>query len=160
MDTLGQRVKKVIVFNGYTMTQFAKELNISQSMVSKICSDKAIPSERTISDICRIFNVNKEWLMYEYGEMTNKQSLEAELSEKLDPDNSLSGDIKEALVSALAKIPPTAWNIVAEYLENIAAEHKKTPDAATAYMEGYREGLLAAQKVQKIVDGLSNDPDE
>lgn len=69
MDTLGKRIKFIIDCNKLTMTEFAVKLNISQSMVSKICADKAIPSERTLLDICRIFNINIKWLQHNQGEI-------------------------------------------------------------------------------------------
>jgi transcriptional regulator with XRE-family HTH domain len=69
MDTLGKRIKHIINFNKKTMTDFAKSINISQSMVSKICADKAIPSARTLHDICRIYNVSYSWLQYNAGSM-------------------------------------------------------------------------------------------
>ena len=81
--TLGSRVEEVIKHHEITKTKFAKELGISQSMVSKICSGKAIPSDRTISDISRVFCVNKEWLQNGTGEMivASKESMIA-LSDK------------------------------------------------------------------------------
>lgn len=81
--TLGSRIEEVIKRHEITKTQFAKELNISQSMVSKACSDKATFSNRTIADICRIYNVNREWLTNGTGEMivASKESMIA-LSDK------------------------------------------------------------------------------
>lgn len=162
MGTLGKRVKKVIVRNGATMTSFAKEINISQSMVSKICADKAIPSDRTISDICRIYNINKDWLLHGIGEMVDTQSLETELTEFFDAGNglTLSDEVKRNLISALVNTPPAAWPLIADYLKNIADECKKHPDGVGSYMDGYREGVRMAQKVKEMIDGLSEEPKE
>lgn len=162
MGTLGKRVKKVIVHNGATMTSFAKEINISQSMVSKICADKAAPSDRTISDICRIYNINKDWLLHGIGEMVDTQSLEAELTESFCARDSLmlSDEIKRKLISALVSTPPVAWPLIADHLQSIADECQKHPDGVGSYMDGYRAGVHMAQKVKEIIDGLSEEPKE
>ena len=158
MDSLGKRVKRIIVYHGYTMTNFAKELNISQSMVSKICSDKATPSDRTIADICRIFNINRDWLTRGTGEMIDKPSLEAELEELVDSESSLNDTIKRSIISALVNTPPAAWPIIADYLQSLADECQKNPGGAGSYIDGYREGVRMTQTVKAMLDGLSEEP--
>lgn len=164
MDTLGQRVKKVIVYHGETMTSFAKALNISQSMVSKICSDKATPSDRTISDICRIYNIRKDWLLSENGQMQDKQSLENELRQSFDGCTTLSNTIKENMISALINTPPAAWPLIVDYLQSIADEYDKNPTISGTYQEGYMEGYMAGvrleQKIIKKIETLSDEPEE
>lgn len=41
---------------------FAEQLNLSENFVWMVEKGNRIPSDRTISDICRIFNVNPDWL--------------------------------------------------------------------------------------------------
>ena len=45
-----------------TQQAFADQLGLSQNYVWQIEKGERVPSDRTISDICRIFNVNPEWL--------------------------------------------------------------------------------------------------
>ena len=144
------------------MTSFAKEINISQSMVSKICADKAIPSDRTVSDICRIYNINKDWLLHGTGDMVDTQSLEDELSDTFNENNelSLNDEVKRSLISALVGIPPAAWPLIADYLKSIADECQRNTGGAGSYMDGYREGVRMAQKVKAMLDGLSGEPKE
>lgn len=158
MDTLGKRIKKVIVHHGATMTSFAKELNISQSMVSKICGDKAIPSDRTISDICRIFNVRKDWLLYGTGEMVDENSLKAELDGCFD--KTLSDEIKNAFISILVNTPPVAWSLIADYLGKIAEEYKKHPNEASTYIDGYKAGAHLSQIVNEMIENLPDEPEK
>lgn len=160
MDTMGTRIKKIIVYNGSTMTSFAKELNISQSMVSKICADKATPSERTISDICRIYNIHREWLMHGTGEMIDAPSLESELTEVFKDALPNHPDIKRDFISTLASLPPAAWPMVTDYVRKVAEEYKHNPHSADPYMAGYRDGLRAAQSVKELIENLSADPKE
>ena len=69
LTILGHRIEEVIRYHEVTKSKFAKDLNVSPSMASKICSGKATPSDRTISDICRIYGVNRKWLEDGIGEM-------------------------------------------------------------------------------------------
>lgn len=162
MDTLGKRIKKVIVHHGTTMTSFAKELNISQSMVSKICGDKAVPSDRTISDICRIFNVRKDWLLYGTGEMVDAPSLKAEIAEYLDKSTGLmlSDEFKNAFISMLVNTPPAAWGLIADYMNNLAKEYKKHSDDVSPYIDGYKDGVRMAQIVNEMIENLPEEPKE
>ncbi|MBQ5867640.1 MAG: helix-turn-helix transcriptional regulator [Oscillospiraceae bacterium] len=45
-----------------TQQAFADQLGLSQNYVWQIEKGERVPSDRTISDICRIFNVNPAWL--------------------------------------------------------------------------------------------------
>lgn len=56
------RISEIIKSLNITKTDFAKKLGISQPFVSRLCSGDAIPSDRTISDICRVFKVNRRYL--------------------------------------------------------------------------------------------------
>jgi transcriptional regulator with XRE-family HTH domain len=71
------RITKIVEIVGISKTDFAQKLNLSQGMISRLCSGSAKPSDRTISDICRVFNVNRRYL--EHGE-------EPIFMPELDPD--------------------------------------------------------------------------
>ena len=152
MSTIGHRVKEIITYHGMTVTSFAKELNISQSMVSKICTDKAAPSDRTISDICRTFHINKEWLLKEEGCMVNKASIEAEIYNHLAGTNINESALRK-IVSAFASTPPTVWyrfeEILSEQIEGCINNPNIKTTAGEAYQAGYEAGIRAAQEYQK-----------
>ena len=130
MDTLGKRIKKVIMQNGITMTSFAKELNISQSMVSKMCSDKATPSDRTISDICRLYNINNDWLLNGVGEMedTARTARFQELNELLSGITIGTSADKNAFIRAVSILPESLVNdLMLKWIKE-AEEAKKNLD--------------------------------
>lgn len=78
METIGQRITKCIKESGLTKTAFAEKLNVSQGFVSNLCLGKKIPSDRTIADICREFNISEHWLRTGEGEMRIKLSADAD----------------------------------------------------------------------------------
>ncbi|MCC0644664.1 helix-turn-helix domain-containing protein [Clostridioides sp. ZZV14-6150] len=54
---------------GHTQEEVAKSIKISRSNYGNIETGKVKPTERVISDICDLYNVNKEWLETGKGEM-------------------------------------------------------------------------------------------
>lgn len=69
MDNISDRIGRLIEDLGMKKVRFAERLKIDQSYVTQLTSGKRTPSDRTISDICREFNVREEWLRNGSGEM-------------------------------------------------------------------------------------------
>lgn len=63
------RIIQIIKAENITKTEFAKRIEVSQAFVSQMCSGAYNPSPRTISVICREFNVRREWLETGEGPM-------------------------------------------------------------------------------------------
>ena len=68
MDTINDRIAWYIKDAGIKKAEFARRLNLSQPFVSELCSGKNNPSDRTIADICREFNISELWLRTGEGE--------------------------------------------------------------------------------------------
>lgn len=68
-NDIGKRIGNLIEILGMKKVRFAERLKIDQSYVTQLTSGKRNPSDRTISDICREFNVREEWLRNGNGEM-------------------------------------------------------------------------------------------
>ena len=69
MSNLNERISPEVSASGLNKTKFADVINISQPFLSQICSGAKAPSDRTIIDICREFNVSERWLRTGEGEM-------------------------------------------------------------------------------------------
>lgn len=72
-----ERINLIVKASNLTKAKFAEKLGVSAPYVTMLCSGAAKPSDRTISDICRVFNVNRRYL--ELGE-------EPMFMPELDPD--------------------------------------------------------------------------
>ena len=64
--TLSERITFIQKNSNLSQAEFAGRISISQQYLSQICHGKRVPSDRTISDICRVFRVNRRYL--EHGE--------------------------------------------------------------------------------------------
>ncbi len=107
---------------GYTQTDFAEKLGMSRSYLSQIEIDdpNAIVSDKTISLICKEFNVNEEWLRTGSGEMfkelTRHEQIAIFLADVLkdNPDT-----FRFRLINALAELPVEEWEMLADLCERI-----------------------------------------
>lgn len=69
MNKINERFKQIRKDQGLTQAGFASKLNLSRSAVGNYDIGRTILTDRTISDVCRIFNVNEKWLRTGVGDM-------------------------------------------------------------------------------------------
>lgn len=117
------RINLVVQKSGLTKTAFAKRVNVSQGLISQICSGVTTPSDRTIADICRVFRVREEWLRTGEGEMeivdTEREKLQRFFADVL----STAPDERSAFISALADLPYDFWPLAAAMIQNYAKNY-------------------------------------
>lgn len=116
---MNERIQAIIAANGMKKTEFAQRLNVSQAYVSQLCSGTKNPSDRTISDICREFNVSETWLRTGEGDMFVPTTRSQEIADFVG--NILKGEednFKRRFVSILARLDESEW----EFIERKALE--------------------------------------
>ena len=124
------RISLIIKTKCKNKTEFAKRLNVSQAFVSQLCSGASMPSERTISDICEKFNINKEWLLTGEGEMQTPVSRDAAIASFMgDVMKGEDADFRRRLVAVLSKLDATEWELLERMALKLAAENKKEGQA-------------------------------
>ncbi len=69
MNAIGQRIKYLRKQKKITQTDFSQKIGISRFHLSNIERGTRILTERSINDICRVYKINKEWLINGTGEM-------------------------------------------------------------------------------------------
>ena len=120
------RIAAVIADSGLTKTAFAQRINISQPMVSNIALGTKTPSDRTIADICREFNVREEWLRTGEGEMYILTDAETELANFCaDVLTGVSGPNRRRLASLLAGFSDEDVSFLTRLLDTVAAKWQK-----------------------------------
>ena len=77
---------------------FSDKLGLSENFVWMIEKGNRVPSDRTISDICRIFDIQEDWLRYGLEPMRAAKSREEEISELVGSALSGSSDFKKAVI--------------------------------------------------------------
>lgn len=125
MDEINCRIKELIAALGIKKTVFAGQLNVSQAFVSQMCSGSSQPSDRTISDICREFNVNEEWLRTGEGEMFRPKSRNEELTEFFASVLDEGPGIKSQLLTVMARLSKEQWELLEDMAKKLLEETKK-----------------------------------
>ena len=119
------RILYVVEHSGLTKTAFAKRINVSQGLVSQMCSGTTNPSDRTIQDICREFGCNEVWLRTGEGEPFKERSREETIMRFAVQTNKGSDDFRKAYVAMLANLSDDGWKGLQEMYDKLSEIYKK-----------------------------------
>lgn len=118
MDTL-DRITQIREYFGYSQEKFASKLGLSRNFINQIENRKKNVSNRTISDICREFNVNESWLRTGEGNMFSSNDRTTTIANLVNQMLSEEKDsFKTRFITMLANLSVDEW----EFLEKKALE--------------------------------------
>lgn len=121
MSTINDRIALLIKYKGLKRTEFAERLHVSGPFISMICSGAKVPSDRTISDICREFGVSLAWLQDGEGEMYVQRSQNEQLALMVADLMAESDDsFRKRFVSAFLAFPPDELAVLEEFIDSLA----------------------------------------
>lgn len=110
--------------------EFAERLGLSENFIWQIEKGEREPSDRTITAICREFNVNKDWLLTGKGEMRTALDRDKAVSDFLaDVMRSESEDFRRRMVAVLSKLDVSEWELLEKMALKLAEETKKEGQA-------------------------------
>lgn len=110
---MNERIALVRKSLGLTQEKFAEQVGLSRNFMWMIESGTRVPSDRTISDICREFNVNETWLRTGEGEMFNQITRSEKIAAFLGDITENDGDdFKRRFVEMLAELEPEDWKLL------------------------------------------------
>ena len=115
------RIILVIADSGLTKSRFADRLKITPAFLSQICSGVRMPSDRTISDICREFRVNETWLRTGEGEMRTESTQRDQLELFFGDVLASAPDARSDCLAAMAKLPPEFWGMLTDCAREIVS---------------------------------------
>lgn len=118
--TIGERVKELRKQVNLTQQAFADRLNLKRNTVGSYEVNVVEPSDRTIYDICREFNVNETWLRTGEGEMFNQITRSEKITSFLTEITEDEGDdFKRRFVEMLAELEPEDWKLLERMAEKL-----------------------------------------
>lgn len=129
MSSINDRISMCIEKSGLNKTAFAKRLGITQPFVSKLCSGASQPSDRTISDICREFNVNETWLRTGEGVMFKPVNRDQEIADFMSRVLKGDSDFCAKLIGIMARLSADEWAMLEKRARELAAALAETPEA-------------------------------
>lgn len=117
---MNERIALVRKSLGLTQEKFAEQVGLSRNFMWMIESGTRVPSDRTISDICREFNVNETWLRTGEGEMFNQITRSEKIAAFLGDITENDGDdFKRQFVEMLAELEPEDWKLLERMAEKL-----------------------------------------
>lgn len=105
--------------------QFAERLKLTKNFVSLIETGNRVPSDRTIADICREFNVNEEWLRTGKGEKLVPLPMEESLMNLFADVSNEDATFKKALLSVMSRMSLDEWKMLEAKAVELLAEMQK-----------------------------------
>lgn len=101
MTTIGEQIRDARKALSLTQKEFSAALGMSENYIWQIEKGQREPSDRTISDICRIFAIREEWLRTGTGEMREPMTKEEEIAQLVNGAINGSSEFKRAVIKMI-----------------------------------------------------------
>ena len=124
------RIRKVRKEAQKTQAEFAESLGLKQNTIATYEMGRFMPSDRTISDICRAYNVNEVWLRTGEGEMFVQRSREDDIADYVGRImGGKCSEFENAIISVMAKTSIEEWEMIERKAKELLAalEEKEKP---------------------------------
>lgn len=119
------RIKEIRKKAGINQTEFAESLGLSRGFIAQVETGTNVFSDRSIRDICRIYNINEEWLRTGTGDPYVPRTKNEEIAEFL---NSIMEDepdsIRRIFIETFSKLPYEAWTVLDKLAEDYVQNKK------------------------------------
>lgn len=117
---MDKRIKKIRADFGVTQEKFAERIGLTRNYINLIETGRRVPADRTISDICRIYGVNEEWLKNGIGEPYVSLSKTQQIGEFVNEVMAEVDDsFKKRFILALSKLNAQDWDSLQKLVEEI-----------------------------------------
>ena len=122
MEKLNERIAQTRKTSGLTQETFGARIGgLSRNYVWMLEKGERVPSDRTIADICREFDVSEEWLRTGTGPMFVEKSRDEELAEFFGHVLARD-DFKQRLLAALARLDESEWDMLEQVARKLLDE--------------------------------------
>lgn len=128
MSDTNKRVKQIRLDQKLNQADFGKEIGLSRDAIANIENDRTDVKELAIDMICKVYNVNKKWLMTGDGKMYIEMDQEDKLMAFL---GSIAGDepdsSRKKFMRMLAQLDMDDWDNLDAIMDKML-EHEKPGD--------------------------------
>lgn len=126
-DIMKDRIRVIRKKKGLTQDEFADKVNLTKNYISLVENGNRTLAERTISDICRIFSINEEWLRTGNGEMDSLPEDEeaAYVSELLEDSDNDFYDLIKAFMKTYCESGEKEKQILKSFAKDLKSNIKK-----------------------------------
>ena len=117
MKTRIKEIRKILKLN---QADFADKLGLARATIASYEVGNSLPSDRTINDMCREFNLQEQWLRTGEGPMFRQQSdIDNQLAIEVAKLIQSEDDFTKKLIHAYLRLPDDAKDKVKNFVENL-----------------------------------------
>lgn len=116
------RILKIRKDSKLNQEDFGLRLNLTKNYISLIETGNRTPSDRTISDICREFNVNEDWLKNGTGDMYKEK--DGSFSELLVELEDSDDDFIKSLITVYMGLDEDSKSALRKIAKGMAEKYK------------------------------------
>lgn len=124
MKDIKERFKSIRKDTKLSQKEFGSLINLSQSQIASYESGHRIITQRTIDDVCRKFNVNKEWLLNGVGDPYIEENIDTLISDALAEITLTNNDKLKETVIKLCELDEPYLDLVLNLINGLN-ENKK-----------------------------------
>ena len=127
---INERVAEIRKYYGLTQADFGAAIGLTGNYIWMIEKGRRPPSDRTIMDLCREFDINPDWLKTGSGEMIRRKPRHERLMELCLDAAENPDSPKGTILAALAALSDEQWQALGDIIKTASAavQTKKKPD--------------------------------
>lgn len=122
---MNNRISFIRKHENLNQQEFADRLNLTKNFISLLETGGRTPSDRTISDICREFGVDRVWLTEGIGEPFRPVDRNQHIAAVLGSAISHNGTARDRLIRAFSQLPDEMYEHAEKILEEIVENLQK-----------------------------------
>lgn len=129
---MNTRITDVRKSAGLTQGEFAEKLGLTRNFISLIENGNRIPSDRTITDICREFGISEKWLRTGEGDMRIPMSRDEEIADMVGKALSGDNEFKKSVIRMICTRSESELDALEKMLTHLVEDTQKNKDQAGA----------------------------
>lgn len=122
---MNNRISFIRKHENLNQQEFADRLSLTKNFISLLETGGRTPSDRTISDICREFGVDRVWLTEGIGEPFRPVDRNQHIAAVLGSAISHNGTARDRLIRAFSQLPDEMYEHAEKILEEIVENLQK-----------------------------------
>lgn len=123
---MNERIKKIRKKFDMTQEEFSSKIGLSRNFIAQIETGAKKPSDRTISDICREFNINEDWLRTGAGGEENMLIPEdMTYLYNVGKLGSEQNEFKKFYLNMMMNLPDEYWNYIYREFKKFDKKNKE-----------------------------------
>ena len=127
---MDEQIKQLRKSLGMSQEKFAKEIGLTKNFISLVETGQRNLSTQSIKLICRLFDVNKEWLETGKGEMFIQKTENEKIAEFLaDVLKAGEKDQRYRFIAAISELDENDWNTIQKLAEKLVKKAVRVPQS-------------------------------